>query len=168
MGNARLDHYLRTQIPVYRIALSDVNASTGSTGGGIAIEMTGVANSRVKLRHIQIAKLDGLATVRTSYFSVASTGSTNQSLLAPVQWPRGESTYAGNVRQYTASPSPGTLVGHIQQIDLSTGDVLNEHYGDERGFFTPFLNGSSESFAIEINSTSARTWDGYIEFTVEP
>ena len=175
MGNARLEHFLRTQVRTYRVALADINTSTGSTGSVIAVEILGVANRLVKLRHIQISKPTiSITPYRLNYYSVASTGSTNQVVgasgstfsVVQISGPAG-STYDGVVRRYISPPVAGTLVGSLQDIDLSTGDVMNEHYGDEKGYHAPTLRGSSESFGIEIGSTTAVVWNGYIEITEE-
>lgn len=171
MSNARLEHYLRTQVRTYRVALSDLATDTGNTAK-IAVEVFGVANKHVKLRHVQVAKPSlAIAPFQLNKYSVGSTGSTGQSLASPLllSGPAG-SSYGGNVRLYTVNPSStaGTLVDQAQEIDIATTDVMNEHYGDDQGKFAPTLYGSTESYAMVITSTGANTLNGYIEITEEP
>jgi len=172
--SARLEHWLRTSVPTYRVALADLTSSTVSANR-IAVEIFGQANKEVKLRHIQISKPSlAIAPYRLNKYSVGSTGSTGgstgQSLPSSVPFRGTDSTYAGVIRFYTNNPSStaGTLVGTLQEIDIATDDVMNEDFGEAKGTFAVTLQGSTESLAMVIGSTGATVLNGYIEFTVEP
>ncbi len=46
--------------------------------------------------------------------------------------------------------------------------MVNEHFGDERGYSCPTLSGATESFAGLVTSTASVVLNGYIEFSEEP
>jgi len=168
--SARLDHYLRTQIPKYRVALSDLATDTGA-GAKIAFELFGIANKEVKLVHLQMSKPSiAITPFQLNKYTIGSTGSTGQTIVSPVRARGTDSTYGGIVRLYQSSPdaSTGTLDDQLQEIDLDTTDIMNEHYGDDRGIGLFVLESSAESFGFAITSTGANTLNGYIEFTSEP
>lgn len=168
MANARLEKYLR-DLPTFRLAFGDIQTSTGSTGGVVSVEVIGADNKHIKLRHMQISKVDGDVTPFRLTRRNASTGSTGQTLRNPVlmSGPSG-STFGGTIREYTVAPTPGTLVGNLQEIDLSSGEVMNESFGERAGLNTVILRSSTEAVTFEVNSTSARNINGYIELTEEP
>jgi hypothetical protein len=83
------------------------------------------------------------------------------------------STYGGTVKFYSTGPSSGaggTLLnqGYILDQDITTGDVVNEHFGDERGIACPTLVGATESWAGVITASAPVVLNGYIEFSEEP
>lgn len=169
MANARLEKFLR-DIRTYRVAFEDLATDTNA-GAKIAIELFGAANKHVKLRHIQISKPTvGIAPFQLNFYSVGSTGSTGETQAVNSQMRQGDSTYGGIVRLYTVSPdaTTGTLLNTLQEIDISTGEVMNESYGDRGVIQSVTLTGSSQSLAIVITSTGANTLNGYLEFTEEP
>jgi len=169
MGNPRLEKFLR-DIRTYRIAFEDLATDT-SASPKIAIEILGAANKHVKLRHVQIAKPSvGIAPLEINLYSVASTGSTGQTFGANMQAKQTDSSYSGSVRLYTVNPgsTSGTIFGNIQEIDISTGEVMNEAFGDRGVIQSVTLTGSTQSIGIIITSTGANTLNGYIEFTEEP
>jgi len=172
--SARLQHYLRTQIPIYKFALSDLTTTTNVGNSGLAFEIFGEDNKHVKLRHVQISKpsLD-IAPYQLNFYSVGSStsASTGTTRLSPVNVGNlTGSSYGGEVRTYTSlvSSSTGTLVDQGQEIDILTTDVMNEHYGDDQGKFVETLRGSTESWGFAITSTGGTVLNGYVEFTVEP
>ena len=157
-------------IRTYRIAFEDLGTDTVAVPK-IAIEILGAANKHVKLRHVQIAKPSiGIAPLEINMYSVASTGSAGQTLGSNMQVKQTDSTYTGSVRLYTTNPgsTAGTIFSNIQEIDISTGEVMNEAYGDRGVIQSVTLTGSTQSIGIVIASTGANTLNGYIEFTEEP
>ncbi len=173
MADARLEHFLRNTVRTYRVTLADVTSTAGASTGTMLFEVLGAANKKVKLRHLQIFKPNvTVAPFRLAQYSVASTGSSSQSAISPTRISgSGGTTYGGIVRFYTGGqPAGGTLLnqGIIVEQDLSTGDVVNEHFGDERGYSCPTLSGATESFAGLVTSTASVVLNGYIEFTEEP
>jgi len=180
MGNARLDSYLRnsTNVNTYRFALSNLTTTTaaGEAGStGLAFEIFGVANKQVKLRHVQFSKPSiAINPLLINKYSIASTtGSATGTTLriSPVSFRGNDSSYGGEVRIYTdlMSPTTGTLLDQLQQIEIAPTDVMNEHYGDDQGKFSPTLEGSSESFGFVVTSTAGSGFilNGYVEFTEE-
>lgn len=173
---ARLEHHLRNTVRTYRVTLADLATSTaGSTSGAqVCFEVVGAPNKKVKLVHFQNFKPSvPLAPFRLLQYSAATTGSTGQTNISPTRISgSGDSTFGGQVKFYTLSPvsASGTLLnqGSLVDQDLSTGDVVNEHFGDEGGIGRPELISTGESFAGQWVSTSAATLNGYIEFTEEP
>lgn len=170
--SARLEYFLRNTVRTFRVTFADLTSTAGSTGSRLNFEVTGVANKRVKLRHLQIFKPStAIAPFQLGQYVVASTGSTGQSIISPVRLndPNG-STFGGTVRFYSSAPAAGTLLnqGFLVDQDLTTGDVVNEHFGDEKGISVPTLEGSSESFAGLVTSTLSVIFNGYLEFTEEP
>jgi len=166
---SRLEKFLR-DIRTYRVAFEDLATDTGN-GDKIIVEIQGVANQLTKLRHIQISKPTiGITPFKLNLYSVNTTGSTSQTVVADIQVKVTDSTYGGIVRLYTSSPdaSTGTLFSTLHDIDISTGEVMNEAYGDRGVIMTPTLTGSTEAFGITITSTGANTVNGYVEFTAEP
>lgn len=179
--NARLEHYLRssTNVNTFRFALSDLTTTTaaGEAGStGLAFEIFGVDNKHVKLRHVQISKPDvAIAPFQINKYSIASTtGSATGTTLriSPLSFRGSNSSYGGEVRIYTdlMSPTTGTLIDQLQEIDIGTADVMNEHYGDDQTKFAPTLQGSTESFGFVVTSTAGSPFvlNGYVEFTEEP
>ena len=169
MGNARLEKFLR-DIRTYRVAFEDLATDTGA-GAKIAVELFGSDNKHVKLRHVQISKPTiGIAPFQLNFYSVGSTGSTGETQAVDAQMKQGDATYSGIVRLYTVSPdaSTGTLLNTLQEIDISTGEVMNEAFGDRGVIQSVTLTGSTQSVGIVITSTGANTLNGYVEFTEEP
>lgn len=155
---------------MYRVAFGDLTSDTLATER-VGLELFGQANKEVKLRHLQVSKPSlPLAPFRLVKYSIGTTGSTGQVLASPVPQAGTNTTYGGNVRTYTSNPSStaGTVVGDLQNIDISTSDVMNEHYGDPGQMQSFALQGSSESFGLILGSTGAVVFNGYLEFTVEP
>ena len=172
---ARLENFLRNTVRTYRVTLADLTTSTaGSTSGAqIYFELIGAPNKKVKLRHFQNFKPTGAHQFRLAQYSVATTGSTGITSVSPTRISgSGDSTFGGTVRFYTVGPpsGSGTLLnqGYILDQDLSTGDVVNEHFGDEKGIACPELISTAESFAGEVTSSNAVILNGYLEFTEEP
>lgn len=169
--SARLEKFLRNNVLTYRLAFSDLTSDTGATSR-LALEIFGVANKHVKLRHVQVSKPSiAVSPFQLNKYSIGTTGTTGQSLGTPVPFLGTNSTYAGSVRLYTVNPSStagGTLVDSLQEIDVAATDVMNEHYGDDRGMFAPTLNGSTESFGLAVTTTGSVILNGYAEWTVEP
>ena len=169
MSNARLEKFLR-DIRTYRVAFEDLATDT-QPDDKIVVELFGAANKQVKLRHVQIAKPTiGIAPLQIHFYSVASGGSAGETQAVDAQMRQGDSTYTGIVRLYTINPdaSTGTILNTIQEIDISTGEVMNESYGDRGVIQSVTLTGSTQSIGIVITSTGANTLNGYIEFTEEP
>ena len=174
----RLEQYLRnsTGFRTYRFALSDLTTTTNSVGSestGIAFEIFGIANSEVKLRHVQISKPSiALEPFQINKYSIASSTSASTAItrISPVPFRGTNSSYAGEVRFYTAlvSPSTGTLVDQLLETDLATGDVMNEAFGDRGGISAPMLQGSTESFGFVIAASGGTVLNGYVELTAEP
>lgn len=173
---ARLEHHLRNTVRTYRVTLADLTTSTaGSTSGAQTyFEVVGAPNKKVKLRHFQNFKPSGtIAPFRLAQYSVATTGSTGITSISPTRISgSADSSFGGTVRFYSIGPpsGSGTLQnqGYILDQDLSTGDVVNEHFGDEKGIAAPELISTSESFAGQVTSSSAVILNGYLEFTEEP
>jgi len=173
---ARLEYFLRNTVRTYRVTLADLTTSTaGSTSGAQTyFEIVGAPNKKVKLRHFQNFKPSGaIAPFRLAQNSVATTGSTGQTLISPTRISgSGDSTFGGTVRFYSVGPpsGSGTLLnqGFILDQDLSTGDVVNEGFGDPHGIASPELISTSESFVGLVTSSSAVILNGYLEFTEEP
>ncbi len=169
MSNARLAHYMRnsTQIRTYRAAFSD---ATGSTTIGILFELSGVADKKVTLRHIQISKPNTAFTpIKIERLSTLSISTGTPTNLAPVRLSNpGGSTSLSTLRHFADIPvTKGTLLNQIQEIDLTTGEVLNEHYGEEIGGPGVVLVDSSHAIGIDIGTTTI-VFNGYIEWTEEP
>lgn len=171
--NARLDKYSRDNVRGYRLSFHELTTDTGS-GDRVIAEVFGVANKDVKLRHAQISKPDTeLNPVTIAKFGTGTTGSTGQSVQSPSVMRSGDSSYGGVVRTYSVNPAStdGQNQQTLSEIKLDTDDVVNEAYGVAiRGGLSPVLSGSSESFAVIINSTGggAVTVSGYLEFSEEP
>jgi hypothetical protein len=177
--SARLDFYLRNTVRTYRVTFADLATSTAgsATGSQIYFEVQGAAGKKVKLRHLQIFKpLVSIAPFRLAQYSVATTGSAGETIISPTRMNNSSgSTYGGTVTFYSTGPTSGAVnaatrldQGYILDQDISTGDVVNEHFGDERGISCPTLLGSSESWAGIVTSAATVTLNGYIEFTEEP
>ena len=169
MSNARLSQYLRnsTQIRTFRAAFSD---ATGSTSAGILFELSGAADKKITLRHIQISKPNTAFTpIQIERLSTLSISTGSPTALSPVRVSNpGGSTSLSTLRTFADVPATkGTLLNQIQEIDLSTGEVLNEHYGDEDGGQSVVLNDSTHAIAITMNTTGIIV-NGYIEWTEEP
>lgn len=169
---ARLEYFLRNNVKTYRVTFADLQSSTNPSNG-VLWELFGVANAEVKLRHYQVSKPSiAISPHKLQQNTIGSTGSTGQAVRSPVRI-KADSTYAGVFRTYSVHPGSTSAVtpkdsGELQNIDIATTDVMNEHYGDDQGKFAPTLQGSSESFIGVITSTGQVTFNGYLEFTVEP
>lgn len=177
----RLEHYLRTSTNVntFRFSLSDLTTTTASEEAGstgLAFELFGVDGKHVKLRHVQISKpsIDISPLLINKYSIASTTGSATGTTvrISPLSFRGSNSSYSGEVRIYTdlMSPTTGTLLDQLQEIDIASGDVMNEHYGDDQTKFAPTLQGSSESFGFVVTSTAGSGFvlNGYVEFTEEP
>jgi len=130
------------------------------------MELVGVDNKDVKLRHVQITKPSvSLAPLKLEKLSPVSTTGTSTSILpAPFRGTTALATF----KLYTVFPTKGTVIGRaLQEADLSTGEWMNEHYGDEDGSNpVPPLQSSTESYAWSV--TVASLVNGYVEWTEEP
>ena len=167
---ARLEKFLR-DIRVYRIALEDL-AFEGDSTAKLGVEIFGSSGKLTKLRHIQIAKPTlGIAPFLLNVYSVGTTGgSSSPTVASNMQMNQDDATYSGIVRLYTNGPTSteGTLFNTLQEIDISTGEVMNESYGDRGVIQSVTLTGSTQSIGLVFTSTATNTLNGYIEFTEEP
>ena len=156
---ARLE-LVRRNLRVYRVAFSDLAGLSG-----VIVELGGSANKRITLRHIQIAKPStGLTPYTLEKLSALSTGGTS-STPTPVPSRTEYAAADGVVKLFTAAPTKGSLIDQIQEIDIATGDVMNEDYlENDVPIWT--LDAAAQAFAIVITVTS--TINGYIEWSEEP
>lgn len=161
MTSARLA-LVRRKVRTYRVAFSDLAGKTG-----VAVELIGAANKLITLRHIQIDK----PTVAHEPYQLEklSTACTVGTSTTPTPVPTRTSMAAadGVVKLYTVAPTKGTLIDQIQEIDIGTGDTLNENYGDgdsQSGAYR--LEAAAQVLVIVINADS--TMNGYIEWEEEP
>lgn len=169
--SARLERWLRN-IPVYRVDFNDLVATSTAAGStAIFCEILGAAGRITKLRHFQFSKPTlACAPVLVNINSAPSTTSTNAAAQANMQLNPSQSTYAGIVRLYTSAPddTAATVFNRgIVNIDVSTGEVLNEAFGDRGAIANPTIT-SGQSFSFCIGSTAGVTVNGYVEFTMEP
>jgi len=152
---------LRKNKRTYRVAFSDLAAVSG-----VAIELIGVVNKHVTLRHIQISKPSAALTPLTvEKLSAVSTGGTSTTP-TPVPTRASFSAAGGVVKLYTVAPTKGTLIDQIQEVDVGVSDVMNEHYGDPGGGGAFALEAAVEVIAIVVTATV--TLNGYIEWQEEP
>ena len=161
MGMARLA-LTKRNIRVYRVAFSDLAALTG-----VAVEISGAANKKITIRHIQIAKPSAaLEPLKIEKLSAASSGGTSST---PTKVPLATrfSAAAATVKLYTGAPTKGALIDQIQEIDIGTGEIVNEHFGGEdEGGRAVELEAAAESLVLVV-ATSV-TLNGYIEWQEEP
>jgi len=153
---------VKGQIPAYRVAFSDLVAAEA----GVAVELIGVANKLVSVRHIQVTiPSANILPLTIEKLSAASTGGTSTT---PTPVPLRTSFVAASavVRLYTAIPTKGTLIDQIQEIDLPTTSVLNEHYVLEDGTTSVVLEAAAQTLVLVVSATM--TLNGYIEWTEEP
>ena len=163
--SARLEKWLRDNIFTYRAVLDSI---TTSTALGAFLSIAGEANKLTKLRHVQISKPDTALTFQVARVDVTPTTGTYTELSpARISHSTG-STYGGVVRAYTVIPTLGGTTELFQTIDLSTSEVLNEHYGDRADIRTPELNGDSGAIILNSSVAAAVQLSGYVEFTREP
>ena len=161
--SARLDYYLRNNIRTFRVALSDLSGDCG-----VVAEVTGATGKFINLRHVQLSKLnkDAFPVLLERFSTRSTTGTYTEVSPVRISHPNG-STFAGRVRTFTVAPTAGTLIDQFQEIDISTSEVMNEHYGDADGSQMVRLQDSTHTFAIVCN-TSGVLWNGYLAFTEEP
>lgn len=168
--SARLEKWLR-DLRTYRVALEDLAFEADSTGR-LAVEIFGSAGKLTKLRHVQMSKPSlGIAPFQLNVYSVGTTGgSSSPTVASDMQLNQDNATYSGIVRLYTNGPTTteGTLFKTFQEIDISTGEVMNESFGDRGVINSVTLTGSSQSIGLVVTSTGANVLNGYIEFTEEP
>ncbi len=170
--SARLEQYLREQenanveirrkIRVYRVAFSDLAAVSG-----VAVELVGTSKKLVTLRRIQISKPTVALTPYTlEKLSSASTGGTSTSP-TPTPVLGSDGVADAVVKLYTSAPTSGTVLDQLQEIDIATGDVMNEAFGDDRDRSgAPKLENATETLVITVTVTS--TVNGFIEWQEEP
>ncbi len=161
MGMARLAFHKRN-IKTYRIAFSDLAAVSG-----VMVEIIGAADKKISIRHIQISKPSTALTPLTiEKLSAASTGGTSTSP-TPVPLAKRFAAFSGTVKLYTVAPTKGALIDQIQEIDIGTGDVMNEHYGGEDGGGRTVELEAVDEVLVLVGGVTT-TLNGYIEFQEEP
>lgn len=159
--SARLELVRRT-LKVYRVTFSDLAGVSG-----VAVELVGAANKLITLRHIQISKPSvALEPYKLEKLSAASTGGTSTTP-TPVPMRTSNAAASGVVKLYTVAPTKGALIDQIHEIDIATGDVMNEGYGEgSTRSGAARLEAAAQTLVILIAATS--TLNGYIEWEEEP
>ena len=159
VGSARLA-LTRRNIPVYRVAFSDLVVA----GAGVGVELLGVANKLITLRHIQISKpSSAIEPLKLDKLSSACSGGTSSSITGVPN--RTSFAAAGSsVKLYTGAPTSGTVINQLQEIDIGTSDVMNEGFDPNNGAY------ALEALAQRIVLTfpGAVTCNGYIQWQEEP
>ena len=158
MGMAKLA-LVKRNIRTYRVAFSDLAAVSG-----VMVEINGAVNKKITVVHIQIAKPSTALTPFTlEKLSAASTGGTSTT---PTKVPLRTGFAAADaiVKLYTAAPTKGTLIDQIQEIDVGTGDILDEPPEGIRSIVE--LEAAAETLALV--GTVTTTLNGYIEWQEEP
>lgn len=162
MSSARLS-LTKRNIKTYRIAFSDLAAVSG-----VMVEIIGAANKKISIRHIQISKPSvALAPLTIEKLSAASTVGTSTTP-TPVPTATRFAAFSGTVKLYTVAPTKGALIDQIQEIDVATGDVLNEHYGSDANDNGRIIELEAATEVLALVGTVTTILNGYIELTEEP
>jgi len=150
----------RRNIPVYRVAFSDLSVG----GAGVGVELLGVANKLITLRHIQVSKpSSAIEPLKLEKLSSACTGGTSSSV-AGVPNRTSFAAADSTVKLYTGAPTSGTIINQLQEIDIGTGDVLNEGFDPNNGAYA--LEALAERLVLTFPGSV--TCNGYIEWQEEP
>jgi len=159
VGSARLA-LTRRNIPVYRVAFSDLVVA----GAGVGVELLGVANKLITLRHIQISKpSSAIEPLKLEKLSSACSGGTSSSITGVPN--RTSFAAAGSsVKLYTGVPTSGTVINQLQEIDVATTDIIDESFDPNDGAYA--LEALAQRLVLTFPGSV--TFNGYIEWQEEP
>ena len=145
--------------PTYRADFSGVVGA----GSGNLVEIAWVSGT-VKILAIHFAKPSATSTLVIRKQSAASTGGTSaNTTIVPLD--SGFSAATATVKQFTAVPTAGTLVGNVYKNTIATTDTLLEEFGPRSG--APIvLRSAGQSVAINVD-VACTPGGGYIEWTEE-
>ena len=159
VGSARLA-LTRRKVRVYRVAFSDLVVA----GAGVGVELLGVANKLITLRHIQISKPSGaIQPLKLEKLSSACSGGTSSS----ITWVPNRTSFAAadsSVKLYTGVPTTGTVINQLQEIDIATTDIIDESFDPNDGAYA--LEALAQRLVLTFPGSV--TFNGYIEWQEEP
>ena len=159
VGSARLA-LTRRKVRVYRVAFSDLVVA----GAGVGVELLGVANKLVTLRHIQISKPSGaIQPLKLEKLSSACSGGTSSSITG-VPNRTSFAAASSSVKLYTGVPTTGTVINQLQEIDVATTDIIDESFDPNDGAYA--LEALAQRLVLTFPGSV--TFNGYIEWQEEP
>jgi hypothetical protein len=137
---------------------------SGVVGGGSGnlIELTSSGAKVVKILAVHFAKPSTQVTLIMRRQSTNSSGGSSTTV-TNYQGDTGDASAQAVVKQYTAAPTPGSLVAVAYTNVIATTDTLLEEFGPRSG--EPCVIRSGQSFALSVSA--ATTPNGYIEWTEE-
>ena len=132
-----------------------------AAGAGNAVEILGSASKTVAVSRIFLGKPSVGVTLVIRKQSAASTGgASTTTTLVPLNSTNAAATSV--VRQYTAVPAAGALVGEVYRNAVATTETATVVFAGTPQFQNGILNGVAETLAVNVDA--AATIVGFIEW----
>lgn len=137
--------------------------ATPSGADDIGLEIVGAATKVIEIRYIRLQTTTGTNLVLKRMGTPASGGTSTPGDKTPLDI--GFPAAVATIKRYTAQPTPGALIGFLEQISIEVNrDTIEFRFGG--GVASPLrLTGAIQAVTICKGTASSVAFRGVVEWT---